>query len=209
MQYQYNYSFLSEWMQANKKISINTILQAIGTKSNNSLRMWEQGQCAMPVIGILRFCNSFQIPISAFLCNTGEPCPTEVNPSETALFEPEGGYTTDMAQRQPGERRPLSPTDVTPTQSVIPNVETSIEENETEVVCRANQTEKSNNNVDVYKLIELQKKQAENTACYISQQQKMLDIIVKQQEEIDRLTKLLQEEKERNKPRGYSIAAEP
>ena len=56
MKYQYNYSFLSRWMEANDKININTILQAIGSTSNNSLRLWEQGRCPMPVLSILRFC---------------------------------------------------------------------------------------------------------------------------------------------------------
>lgn len=121
MKYQYNYSFLSEWMEANKKISVTSILQAIGTKSNNSLRVWELGKCAMPVISILRFCNTFNVPISAFICNTGEPCESNVEPSANALFEPEGGYLTDMATRQQGERRPLSPIDVTITPSIIPN----------------------------------------------------------------------------------------
>lgn len=121
MTYQYNYSFLSEWMKANKKISIGSILQAIGTKSNNSLHMWEQGMCAMPVIGLLRFCNTFKVPISAFICNTGEPYENDVMPSDDAQFEPDGGYITDATTRQPGERRPLNPTDVTPTPSNVPN----------------------------------------------------------------------------------------
>lgn len=55
MKYQYNYSFLGRWMEVNGRININTILQAIGSTSNNSLRLWEQGRCPMPVSSILRF----------------------------------------------------------------------------------------------------------------------------------------------------------
>ena len=113
MEYQYNYSFLSEWIKANPNIQVKTILKTIGSKSNNSLRSWEQRLCAMPVITLLRFCNAFQVPISAFLYNTGEPCKTKVDISDTAQFEPEGGYTTDPSKRLPGERKPLSPTNVT------------------------------------------------------------------------------------------------
>ena len=69
MKYQYNYSFLGRWMAKNKGITINTILRAIGSTSNNSLRLWEHGKCPMPVTSILRFCNTFQVPISAFFCD--------------------------------------------------------------------------------------------------------------------------------------------
>lgn len=206
MKYQYNYSFLSEWMEANKKISINSILQALGTKSNNSLRVWEQGTCAMPVIGILRFCNTFNVPISAFICNTGEPCESKVEPSDSARFEPEGGYLTDMATRQPGERRPLSPIDVTPTPSIIPNAIPIEKEDAQKDECNDNDMTEGNN-TELSLLIELQKKQAENDAENIAQQQKLLDIIVRQQEQIERLTQLLQDRQDRS--RGYGMVAEP
>lgn len=206
MKYQYNYSFLSEWMEANKKISINSILQALGTKSNNSLRVWEQGTCAMPVIGILRFCNTFNVPISAFICNTGEPCESKVEPSANARFEPEGGYLTDMATRQPGERRPLSPIDVTPTPSIIPNAIPIEKEDAQKDECNDNDVTEGNN-TELSLLIELQKKQAENDAENIAQQQKLLDIILRQQEQIERLTQLLQDRQDRS--RGYGMVAEP
>lgn len=205
MKYQHNYSFLSEWMEINKKISINSILQALGTKSNNSLRAWEQGVCAMPVIGILRFCNTFQVPISAFICNTGEPCENNVEPSANAQFEPEGGYLTDMATRQPGERKPLSPIDVTHTPSIIPNAITIEKEDAQKDECNDNDITRSDN-TERSLLIELQKKQAENNAEHIAQQQKLLDIIVRQQEQIERLTQLPQDRQ--NKSNGYGMTAE-
>lgn len=205
MTYQYNYSFLSEWMKANKKISLGSILQAIGTKSNNSLHMWEQGMCAMPVIGLLRFCNTFKVPISAFICNTGEPCENDVMPSDDAQFEPDGGYTTDTTTRQPGERRPLNPTDVTPTPSNVPNA-VPIEKytSQKNVFCGNNA--EGGNNMELSSLLELQTKQVENSAGHLAQQQKLLDVIMKQQEQIEKLTQLLQDRKDRNK--GYSMVAE-
>lgn len=206
MKYQYNYSFLSEWMEANKKISINSILQALGTKSNNSLRMWEQGQCAMPIIGILRFCNTFQVPISAFLFNTGDPCEINVEPSANAHFEPEGGYITDITTRQPGERRPPSPTDVTPTPSNIPNAIPRVKSAVRKIESQGNNVE-GGNNMELSSLLELQTKQAENSAGHIAQQQKLLDVIMRQQEQIEKLTQLLQDRLSRSK--GYSMVAEP
>ena len=91
MLYRYNYSYLPEWMEANAQLPVNTILQAIGSKSNNSLRSWEQKLCAMPIVTLLRFCNSFQIPIEAFICNTGDPFKDKVYIPTSAQFEPDGG----------------------------------------------------------------------------------------------------------------------
>lgn len=122
MLYRYNYSYLPEWMEANAQLPVNTILQAIGSKSNNSLRSWEQKLCAMPIVTLLRFCNSFQIPIEAFICNTGDPFKDKVYIPTSAQFEPDGGYTTDPALRQPGERKPLDPTNVKIVPSILPNV---------------------------------------------------------------------------------------
>ena len=219
MLYQYNYAYLAEWLKANAQVfSVNTILQAIGSKSNNSLRSWEQRACAMPVITLLRFCNTFQIPIEAFICNTGEPFKNKVVISETAQFEPNGGYTQDPTQRQPGERRPLDPTNVKIVPSVLPNVNilTPCEEKETpnrnEVLQKIEtaavvESETSNSN-NLSSLMELQQRHADNEAEHLKQQQSMLDIIKMQQAQIAALTKRLQEVQTRN--RGYNtMVAEP
>lgn len=122
MKYQYNYSFLGRWMAKNKGITINTILQAIGSTSNNSLRLWKQGKCPMPVTSILRFCNTFQVPISAFFCdidNNDNTSLAYISPSPNDQFEPYGGY---VKERKAGSRALYDPLDVTVIPSVIPGV---------------------------------------------------------------------------------------
>lgn len=222
MLYRYNYSYLTEWMEANERIPVNTILQAVGSKSNNSLRSWEQRLCAMPVITLLRFCNSFQIPIEAFICNTGEPFLDKVCVPASAQFEPDGGYTTDPALRQPGERKPLDPTNVNIVPSVLPNVIASIpcEEEQTEATPNTEtETRAQNETTDcstphaeagakLLSLIALQQQHATNEAEHLKQQQAMLDIIKTQQAQIIALTKQLEEERMRNKGYG-SMVAEP
>lgn len=222
MMYRYNYSYLTEWMEANERIPVNTILQAVGSKSNNSLRSWEQRLCAMPVITLLRFCNSFQIPIEAFICNTGEPFLDKVCVPASAQFEPDGGYTTDPALRQPGERKPLDPTNVNIVPSVLPNViaSTPCEEGQTETtpfteaetLAQNETTDGSTPHAEVgtnlLSLIALQQQHATNEAEHLKQQQAMLDIIKAQQTQIKALAKQLQEERMRNKGYG-SMVAEP
>lgn len=222
MLYRYNYSYLAEWIEANAQIPVNTILQAVGSKSNNSLRSWEQKLCAMPVITLLRFCNSFQIPIEAFICNTGEPLKDHVRISTSAQFEPDGGYTTDPTLRLPGERKPLDPTNVNIVPSVLPHVIafTPCKEEPTEVVPKTdaeaettkepcdgdkNQTEAG---TSLLSLITLQQQHATNEAEHLKQQQAMLDIIKAQQAQIKALTEQLQDERMRNKG-DNSMVAEP
>ena len=222
MQYRYNYSYLAEWMEANAQIPVNTILQAVGSKSNNSLRSWEQRLCAMPIVSLLRFCNSFQIPIEAFICNMGEPFKDKVCIPTSAQFEPDGGYTTDPALRQPGERKPLDPTNVKIIPSILPNVIafTPCKEEQTEAAPITDaetiaQNEKSDVDTpqtevgtNLLSLIALQQQHATNEAEHLKQQQNMLDIIKAQQAQIKALTKQLQKERMRNK--GYNtMVAEP
>ena len=223
MLYRYNYSYLTEWMEANERIPVSTILQAIGSKSNNSLRSWEQRLCAMPVITLLRFCNSFQIPIEAFICDTGEPFSGKVCIPASAQFEPDGGYTTDPALRQPGERKPLDPTNVNIVPSVLPNVIASspCEEEQTEEATLSTEAETlaqnettdgstphAEDDTNLLSLIALQQQHATNEAKHLKQQQAMLDIIKTQQAQIIALTKQLQEERMRNSGYG-SMVAEP
>ncbi len=222
MLYRYNYSYLTEWMEANAQIPVNTILQAVGSKSNNSLRSWEQKLCAMPIVSLLRFCNSFQIPIEAFICNHGEPFKDKLCIPTSAQFEPDGGYTTDPALRQPGERKPLDPTNVNIIPSILPNMIafTPCKEEQTEaapitdaVAIAKNETNDSNTpqpeaGASLLPLIALQQQHATNEAEHLKQQQTMLDIIKAQQAQIKALTKQLQEERIRNK--GYcTMVAEP
>lgn len=220
MMYRYNYSYLTEWIEANEQIPVNTILQAVGSKSNNSLRSWEQRLCAMPVITLLRFCNSFQIPIEAFICNTGEPFLDKVCIPASAQFEPDGGYTTDPALRQPGERKPLDPTNVNIVPSVLPNViaYTPYKEEQTEATpitdaetlakneTTDGSTQHAEEGTNLLSLIALQQQHATNEAEHLKQQQAMLDIIKTQQAQIIALTKQLQEERMRNNGYGSMVA---
>ena len=220
MIYQYNYSYLTEWIKANTQIPVNTILQAVGSKSNNSLRSWEQMSCAMPIVTLLRFCNSFQIPIEAFICNTGDPFKDKVCIPTSARFEPKGGYTTDPALRQPGERKPLDPTNVNIVPSILPNVIafTPCKEEQTEAApitdagtIAKNETNDGNTpqpeaGASLLSLIALQQQHATNEAEHLKQQQTMLDIIKAQQAQIKALTKQLQEERIRNKGNSTMVA---
>lgn len=225
MKYQYNYSFLSRWMEANGRININTILQAIGSTSNNSLRLWEQGRCPMPVSSILRFCNTFQVPISAFFYDKDND-PTRsamyVQPQEGDIFAPDGGYVTE---RKAGSRALLDPLDVTMIPSVVPGIVSSDEKehkntDNTSPICV--QTPDSDQgkmiivgNVsdrNMKALLDLEAKRIEADERHSAERARLLDIIAEQQKQIANLTSILNDArryKNTSINEGYIVAEKP
>ena len=133
MKYEYNYSFLERWMQANKKVDGKRILQAIGSTSNQSLRLYLDRKCPMPIISILRFCNTFHVPISAFIVDKekylgyvddskGIETESEVIPLDSDAFEPVDGYIKNGDKRAHGSRSLRNPIDVTEQASIVPGI---------------------------------------------------------------------------------------
>jgi len=122
MKYQYNYSFLEQWLQANRDIQKKDVLKALGIKSNNGLKAWTDGKGPMPVLNILRFCNSFQVPLACFFCDAETGNIAEVLPSAPNIsdqLEPVGGY--DNGERGRGLRQFDDPTACTSQASKIPH----------------------------------------------------------------------------------------
>lgn len=125
MKYQYNFGFLDQWIQANSNIPKGVLLKAFGVKSNNGIKAWAQKDCPMPIIGILRFCNTFQVPISAFIKDSDAEFVDIRMPHAPGAFddlEPKGGYARDASERTKGERTYLNPLDVDIVPSFIPGM---------------------------------------------------------------------------------------
>lgn len=123
MKYNYNYGFLQQWLDANKHIPRGVINEAFATSSNNRIKAWARGESTMPVLSILRFCNSFQVPLSAFFRNEdaekdNDHAPMPANTGDK--IAPQGGYAKNTVERKRGERKAVDPTAVTVTASTIP-----------------------------------------------------------------------------------------
>ena len=128
MKYFYNYSFLNKWMEANGKITNREIMKAMGTTSNACLDSWIRMKSPLPTIALLRFCNAFHVPLSAFIvdadkdqqgsegcCGDGYVCP-----GIDDKFEPDGGYLDNDEKRKKGTRALRNPLDVERMESVVP-----------------------------------------------------------------------------------------
>ena len=128
MRYFYNYSFLNKWMEANGNITNKQIMKAMGTTSNTCLDSWIRMKSPLPTIALLRFCNAFHVPLSAFIQNAdanpqGDDDCYEmeyVRHGVNDQFEPDGGYIGNEAKRQNGTRALRDPLDVDRIKSVVP-----------------------------------------------------------------------------------------
>lgn len=127
MKYFYNYSFLDKWMEANSKITNREIMKAMGTTSNACLDSWIRMKSPLPTIALLRFCNAFHVPLSAFIVDAdkdsqGEGCCETwyVCPGIDDQFEPDGGYLDNEEKRKQGTRALRNPLDVERMKSVVP-----------------------------------------------------------------------------------------
>lgn len=128
MKYFYNYSFLDKWMEANGDITNKQIMKALGTTSNTCLDSWVQMKSPLPTIALLRFCNAFHVPLSAFIVDAdsqmeeGDDGMEHVRPGIDDQFEPDGGYIDNDEKRKLGTRALRNPLDVDRIKSVVPGL---------------------------------------------------------------------------------------
>ena len=187
MKYQYNFSFLNEWLKANPEIPKGEILQAIGSKANNRFKAWVRCEGPMPVISMLRLCNAYQIPLSAFFRDADAGADGAVVPGMPMpddILEPAQGYADNTDDRQHGERSMLNPLNVRVTPSVVPGV--------TARPIKVDDTQEPPATVDnisdanLATIIKMEKE-------HMAQHHQLLDIIAEQQKQIADLAHMLNE----------------
>lgn len=187
MKYQYNFSFLNEWLKVNPEIPKGEILQALGAKSNNRFKAWVRCEGPMPVISMLRLCNAYQIPLSAFFRDAdagtdgavvpGMPMPDDV-------LEPVQGYADNMDDRQQGERSILNPLSVKVTPSVVPGV--TARPIKVDEMQEPPATVYNISDANLAAIIKMEKE-------HMAQHRRLLDIIAEQQKQIADLAHMLNE----------------
>ena len=206
MKYQYNFSFLNEWLKANPEIPKGEILQAIGSKANNRFKAWVRCEGPMPVISMLRLCNAYQIPLSAFFRDADAGTDGAVVPGipmPDDILEPVQGYADNQDDRQQGERSILNPLSVKVTPSVVPGVTARPIK-----VDDAQEPPTSVDNISDSNLAAIIKLENEHMA----QQRRLLDIIAEQQKQISDLARMLNDARRYDNRRledGYMVADHP
>ena len=206
MKYQYCFSFLNEWLKANPEIPKGEILQALGAKSNNRFKAWVRCEGPMPVLSMLRLCNAYQIPLSAFFRDADAGADGAVVPGMPMpddILEPTQGYASSTDERQHGERSMLNPLDVQIAPSVVPGVVAKTRETED-----AQESATPANKICDANLAAIVKLENEHMA----QHRRLLDIIAEQQKQIADLAHMLNEARRYDNRRldeGYMVADHP
>lgn len=89
----YNYGFLADWMQANPSIKRNEILQSMEMSDYNTLRNWVEGATMLPLTQLMKFCNRFNVPITAFFLDEKADGASVIAPiTPNSMIEPAGGW---------------------------------------------------------------------------------------------------------------------
>ena len=89
----YNYGFLADWMMANPSIKRNEILQTMEMSDYNTLRNWVDGVTMLPLTQLMKFCNRFNVPITAFFLDEKADDTSIIAPIKPeSMIEPAGGW---------------------------------------------------------------------------------------------------------------------
>jgi len=194
-QYQYNYSYLGKWMEANPHITNREIMQAFGSvNNNNSLALYEQRKTPMPIINLLRFCNTFDVPISAFIVDTNKEDSGNDAKIELCIndqMEPDGGYISVGERRPHGSRALRNPLEVEHIKSIVPGlVKQPKPANNDGNIIRQNHNEGSNiqQNINKAQAVVGNIAEASNGDNDNAITTRLLDIIAEQQKQITSLS---------------------
>lgn len=91
--YVYNYGFLADWMKANPGIKRGDILQGMDMSDYGTLAKWTSGETMMPLAQMMKFCNAFSVPVTAFFMDENADDGSSVAPIlPDAQIEPAGGW---------------------------------------------------------------------------------------------------------------------
>lgn len=89
----YNYGFLSDWMKANPEIKRGEILQSMDMSDYGTLGKWIDGATMMPMAQMMKFCNRWCVPVTAFfLDEKAEEGDVFAPVLPDSIIEPAGGW---------------------------------------------------------------------------------------------------------------------
>lgn len=220
MKYFYNYSFLDKWMEANGDITNKQIMKALGTTSNTCLDSWVQMKSPLPTIALLRFCNAFHVPLSAFIVDAdsqmeeGDDGMEHVRPGIDDQFEPDGGYIDNDEKRKLGTRALRNPLDVDRIKSVVPGLTSDEIAGKGGAESRGERTEEKTEEDTTSTIPSPAVKTASAPAAEpdisMTTLNRMLDIIAEQQKQIGDQQKLISELTRRMESQqpSYNMVAE-
>lgn len=89
----YNYGFFADWLNANPKIRRYDILHELGMSDYRTLQNWMEGKTMMPLTQMMKFCNRYNVPLTAFFYDEHADANSAFAPISTnSMTEPDGGW---------------------------------------------------------------------------------------------------------------------
>lgn len=183
----YNYGFLADWLNANPKIKRYELLHSLDMSDYRTLQNWMEGLTMMPLMQMMKFCNLYNVPITAFFYDeeADEHSPFTA-PTPYSMLEPAGGYKE--SERRAGIKTG-DPRTETHQQTRLPNY---CKEAEYKVVAEY-EPEKPDNSKETSK----------------DERMRYLDIIEKLNDRVLSLNERLLAQKTQSIGMGMHMAAEP
>ncbi len=188
----YNYGFLTDWMQANPSIKRNEILLSMEMSDYNTLRNWVDGVTMLPLTQLMKFCNRFNVPITAFFLDEKADDTSIMAPiAPDSMIEPAGGWPD--SSRKAG----IKVCDPRSNVHMITNMPDYIKERKTTDICEQN--------LDNSEIPENERMR------YLDIIEKLNDRLMALSEENIKLNKQINKMKtgRRGNTYGYDMAAEP
>ena len=188
----YNYGFLTDWMRANPSIKRNEILLSMEMSDYNTLRNWVDGVTMLPLTQLMKFCNRFNVPITAFFLDEKADDTSIMAPiAPDSMIEPAGGWPD--SSRKAG----IKVCDPRSNVHMITNMPDYIKERKTTDICEQN--------LDNSEIPENERMR------YLDIIEKLNDRLMALSEENIKLNKQINKMKtgRRGNTYGYDMAAEP
>lgn len=89
----YNYGFFADWLNANPKIRRYDVLHELGMSDYRTLQNWMEGKTMMPLTQMMKFCNRYNVPLTAFFYDEHADENSVFAPIDiSAMIEPDGGW---------------------------------------------------------------------------------------------------------------------
>lgn len=93
--YCYNFGFFGDWLASNPQFKRYGILSELGMSDYRTLQNWMEGKTIMPITQMMKFCNIFGVPLTAFFYDEyADENSVFAKIQPDAIIEPVGGWKT-------------------------------------------------------------------------------------------------------------------
>lgn len=103
----YNFSFLNDWLKMNPEFKRTVVCDQTGITFYRTFQGWVKGKTMMPLQQMLHFCNTFNVPITAFFLKEDAGSESMFAPiTDERQIEPTNGWNQGSSKSNTPSRDP-------------------------------------------------------------------------------------------------------